>query len=89
MLTKNKEKKIGGDTNTILNNKVFCKSIHMKNKFSGLIALLVLLIFVSSCGRTIYSSRYSNKKKYVHYKSNNNFWHRHHYRPRAHFGGYW
>lgn len=61
----------------------------MKNKLASFIALLVLLVLASSCGRTVYSARYANKKKYVHYKAHNYFWHRHHYRPRAHYGGYW
>ena len=61
----------------------------MKNKFARLILLFVLLIAISSCGRTVYRSKYAKSNKYIRYKKNNNFWHRHYYRPHPHFGGYW
>jgi hypothetical protein len=61
----------------------------MKNKLTSLIALLILLVFSGSCGRTIYSAKYVKKKKYLAHKQQKYFWHRHHYRARQHYGGYW
>ncbi|MES2704069.1 MAG: hypothetical protein V4649_15620 [Bacteroidota bacterium] len=63
----------------------------MNFKISPLVALLLLvLVFASSCGRTIYRSNYTQSKKHSHYKSRNNFWHKHHDRPRGRSGGnYW
>ena len=61
----------------------------MKNKFAPLIALLVLLMVVSSCGRTVYRAKYVKSRKYINHKQHNYFWHRHHYRARQHYGGWW
>jgi len=61
----------------------------MKNKFTTLIALLVLLAFASSCGTTVYGRRAYHSNKYVGYKKHWHMWHAHHYRPHSHYGGYW
>jgi hypothetical protein len=61
----------------------------MKNKFTRLVALLVLLAFISSCGTTVYRGRAYKSNKYIGYKKHWFWWHEHHYRPHAHNGGYW
>jgi hypothetical protein len=60
----------------------------MKHRFT-LLALLAVLIFASSCGRTIYRGKVYKSNKYLKAKQRNHFWHRHGARPRAHHGGYW
>lgn len=61
----------------------------MNGTFYRLLALLLVLITVSSCGTTIYRKNVYNSKKYSNYKQRHYAWHGHHYRPRAHAGGYW
>jgi hypothetical protein len=63
----------------------------MKNKFTMLIALLVLIALVSSsCGTTVYRGKKYKSKKYIGYKKHWFNWHAHHYRPHPHAGGgYW
>ena len=61
----------------------------MKNKITAFVALIVLIAFASSCGTTTYRKRAYTSKKYINYKSHWHNWHAHHYRPRAHYGGYW
>jgi uncharacterized protein YxeA len=61
----------------------------MSIKLTRLIFLLVLLVVVSSCGRTVYRANYTKSNKFIKHKTNYNFWHKHGARPRAHYGGYW
>ncbi len=60
----------------------------MKHRLA-IIATLAVLIFASSCGRTIYRKKVYKSDKYIKSKQRYHFWHRHGARPRAHAGGYW
>lgn len=80
-------KKIRRQTTCILNNKVFCIAI-MKHIITLLLAFVVL-VSISSCGRTIYRGKYLMSRKYTNGKERYHFWHRHGARPRGHYGGYW
>ena len=61
----------------------------MKNKFAVLVAIIAVIVLVSSCGTTVYRKKRYMSTKYLKYKTNWYGWHAHHYRPRAHRGGYW
>ncbi|MFI5196167.1 MAG: hypothetical protein ACHQD8_03690 [Chitinophagales bacterium] len=62
----------------------------MKYNFIRLIFLLALLVFVSSCGRTVYRAKAYKSNKYIKHKTRNHWWHFHHYRPHERVGGgYW
>ena len=61
----------------------------MKNKFTVLVALLVFIVLASSCGTTTYRGKKYKSRKYIAYKTHWHWWHAHHYRPHAHYGGYW
>ncbi|GAA4466822.1 hypothetical protein GCM10023093_21530 [Nemorincola caseinilytica] len=60
----------------------------MKNLFTLLLALVVL-VSISSCGRTIYRGKYLKSGKYTNAKERYHFWHKHGAKPRKHYGGYW
>jgi len=61
----------------------------MKNYITSLLFLLILVVFASSCGRTVYRAKYTKSNKYIKHAQRNHFWHAHHYRARQHAGGYW
>jgi hypothetical protein len=61
----------------------------MSSKFTRLVLLFVLLVMVTSCGRTVYRAKYTKSNKYIRSKKRFHVWHAHGARPRAHYGGYW
>ena len=62
----------------------------MKNKFTCLVALVILIVFASSCGTTTYRAKKYKTNKFIGYKAHWYKWHAHHNRPRPHYGGgYW
>lgn len=61
----------------------------MKHSLLRIVFLLVLVVAVSSCGRTIYRAKYVKSNKFVRAKKRYHFWHKHGAQPRAHGRGYW